>query len=520
MRNTPLAFALLLGITAVAQDPAAPFAQTITGADLRRHLSVIAADSLEGRDTGSPGEQKAARYLTGEFRRLGLKPVGTDGYRQDIGLVTRTWSSPPYLVVNGQKRNFLDDFYLAPGAFSLPDEEKLDVVFAGYGIDDEKYSDFTDLAVRNKLVFILPGEPRNPDGTFRVSGTDKPSVWSDARLGVRRKLETLLNRGARGVISLLTMTDAEAGPYFERLRGLSNRGSLSFRDDPNPARRLPNFQVKTSVLKALFNLTDARFDDLKAGKLRPGSLTGSVVAKAGSTATPLPASNLAGLLEGTDKRDEVIVISAHYDHIGVAANGQVFNGANDNGSGTALVLEEAEAFAEAARQGYRPRRSLLFLLVTGEEKGLLGSQYYAEHPLLPLSQTVADLNTDMVGRTDRQHDGKPGYLYVIGSDKLSSELHAINEEANRKVGLTLDYTYNDPDDPNRFYYRSDHYNFAKNGIPSIFYFNGTHADYHQTTDDLEKIDFAAAERAARLVFYTAWELANREKRIAVDSHKP
>ncbi len=521
MQKFLLASGFLLALGSVcAQDPAAPFAQTITAADLRRHLSVIAADSLEGRDTGSSGERKAARYLTEQFQRLGLKPIGTDGYRQDIGLVTHAWAAPPYLIVGGRRRDFLQDFYLAQGTFSFPVEEKLEVVFAGYGIDDEKHSDFTDLAVRNKLVLILPGEPRNPDGTYRVTGTDKPSIWSDPRLGTRRKLETLLNRSARGVISPLTMTDAEAGPYFDRLKSFSGRSSLSFGDDPNPVRKLPNFQLKTSLLKALFNLTNAQLADLQAGNLKPGSLKSSLVVKAETQTTPVPASNLAALLEGTDKKDEVVVISAHYDHIGVATDGQVFNGANDNGSGTALVLEEAEAFAEAARQGHRPRRSILFLLVTGEEKGLLGSEFYAKHPLLPLSQTVADLNTDMVGRTDRQHEGKPGYIYVIGSDKLSSELHVLNEEANQKVGLALDYTYNDPDDPNRFYYRSDHYNFARNGIPSIFYFNGTHADYHQTTDDLEKIDFTAAERTAKLVFYTAWELVNREKRIGVDSHKP
>ena len=522
MRKATLAFALLFGLgTAGAQDPAAPFAQTIRGEDLRRHVSVLAADSLEGRYTGSPGERKAARYLTEQFQKLGLKPAGTDGtWFQDIGLVTRTWNGLPYLVVDGQKRDFLEDFYVAPGAFAFPKEEKLEVVFAGYAIDDEKYSDFRNLSVKNKLVFFLPGEPKAYDGRYTVTGTTKPSVWSDARLGLRRKMETLLEKGARGVVTLLTMPNADAVRYFDRLRLYTGRAGLSFLNDQNPTKRLPNFQLKSSLAKALFNLSDEKLADLQAGRIVPGSLTATIAVKAETITTPLPARNLAALLEGTDKKTEVLVVSAHYDHIGVAPDGQVYNGANDNGSGTALVLEQAEAFAEAARQGYRPRRSILFLLVTAEEKGLLGSQYYAEHPLVPLANTVADLNTDMVGRADRQHEGKPDYIYVIGADKLSSELHAINEEANKKVGLELDYTYNRPDDPNRFYYRSDHYNFAKNGIPSIFYFNGTHADYHQVGDDVEKMNFTAAERAAKLVFYTAWELANREKRIAVDSNKP
>ena len=522
MRKTTLAFALLLGLgTAAAQDSAAPFAQTLRGEDLRRHVSVLAADSLEGRDTGSPGERKAARYLTEQFQKLGLKPAGTDGtWFQDIGLVTRTWNGLPYLVVDGQKREYLEDFYVAPGAFSFPKEENLEVVFAGYAIDDPAYSDFRDLSVKGKLVFFLPGEPKDADGRYAVTGSTKPSVWSDGRLGPRQKAQALLDRGTRGAITLLSMPDADAVRYFDRLRLSLGRAGLSFQDDPNPLKRLPQFQVKTSLAKALFHLNDDKLADLQAGRLAPGSLSALVSVQADPVATPLPARNLAALLEGTDKKDEVLVISAHYDHIGMTPDGQVYNGANDNGSGTALVLEQAEAFAEAARQGFRPRRSILFLLVTAEEKGLLGSQFYAEHPLLPLANTVADLNTDMVGRTDRQHEGKPDYLYVIGADKLSSELHAINEEANKKVGLELDYTYNRPDDPNRFYYRSDHYNFAKNGIPSIFYFNGTHADYHQVGDDVEKMNFPAAERAAKLVFYTAWELANREKRIAVDSNKP
>lgn len=219
------------------------------------------------------------------------------------------------------------------------------------------------------------------------------------------------------------------------------------------------------------------------------------------------------------------MVTAHYDHVGVDESlegDKIFNGANDDGSGTVAVLEVAEAFAQAKKAGYGPRRSILFMTVTGEEKGLLGSEYYSENPIFPLENTVADVNIDMIGRMDYDHEktNDSNYIYVIGADKLSSELHQINEEMNEKyVNLKLDYTYNDENDPNRFYYRSDHYNFAKHGIPIVFYFNGVHDDYHQPSDEVEKIDFESAEKVARLAFHVAWELANRENRIVVDSNK-
>ncbi len=230
--------------------------------------------------------------------------------------------------------------------------------------------------------------------------------------------------------------------------------------------------------------------------------------------------NVLGFIEGTDKKEEVIVISAHLDHIGVSKNGQINNGADDDGSGTVALIELAQAFSKAKKGGFGPRRSILFLNVTGEEKGLLGSKYFLENPVFPLSRIVCDLNIDMIGRTDIEHEGKPDYIYLIGSDKLSSSLHAISEKANADhTMLNLDYTYNSANDPNRFYYRSDHYNFAEKKIPVIFYFRGVHADYHQPGDDVEKIQFDQTEKVTRLVFYTAWELANREERIIVDSDK-
>ena len=226
--------------------------------------------------------------------------------------------------------------------------------------------------------------------------------------------------------------------------------------------------------------------------------------------------NVLAFIEGSEKPEEIIVISAHLDHVGVN-NGEVYNGADDDGSGTVALLEIAEAFKMAADAGKGPKRSILFLHVTGEEKGLLGSKYYTQNPTFPLANTVCNLNIDMIGRIDARHKEDPNYVYLIGSDKLSTELHTLSENINKKyMNINLDYKYNDENDPNRFYYRSDHYNFAKNNVPIIFYFNGTHVDYHQPTDTPDKINYELLENRAKLVFHTAWEIANKETRIIAD----
>ncbi|MFM7106833.1 MAG: M28 family peptidase, partial [Flavobacteriales bacterium] len=232
------------------------------------------------------------------------------------------------------------------------------------------------------------------------------------------------------------------------------------------------------------------------------------------------ASNVLAFISGSDpvKKDEVVVLSAHYDHVGVI-KGEIHNGADDDGSGTVMLMELARVFQKAKDEGNGPARSLLFLHVSGEEKGLLGSEWYADHPILPLEKTICNLNVDMIGRKDVDHKDA-NYVYLIGSDKLSSRLHQISEEANTKyTQLQLDYTYNDPNDPNRFYYRSDHYNFAKKGIPVIFYFSGVHEDYHKPGDDPEKIMYGKMSRIGKLIFHTAWEAANIDGGLPVDSNK-
>lgn len=227
--------------------------------------------------------------------------------------------------------------------------------------------------------------------------------------------------------------------------------------------------------------------------------------------------NVVAIIKGSEKPDEYVVITAHLDHVGVDDTG-IYNGADDDGSGTVALLEIAEAFKKAADKGKGPKRSIVFLHVTGEEKGLLGSAYYADNPIYPLENTVVNLNVDMIGRIDpSRREKNRDYIYLIGSDHDSVDLHKLSEQTNAEsVNMTLDYRFNDKNDPNRFYYRSDHYNFAKNGIPIIFYFTGTHADYHKITDTPDKIEYDLLEIRSRLIFYTAWNIANRDKRLVVD----
>ena len=236
--------------------------------------------------------------------------------------------------------------------------------------------------------------------------------------------------------------------------------------------------------------------------------------------------NVIAIIRGSEIPDEYVILTAHLDHVGYGRTGsragrnvnKIHNGADDDGSGTVAVLEIAQAFKEASKKGKGPKRSIVFLHVTGEEKGLLGSAYYADNPIYPLEDTVTNLNLDMIGRTDPTRQGENReYIYIIGSDHDSQDLHNLSELTNSEtVNIDLDYRFNAKDDPQRFYYRSDHYNFAKNGIPIIFYFSGTHPDYHMPSDTPDKIEYDLLEVRSRLVFYTAWNIANRDKRIVID----
>ncbi|AEH02036.1 M28 family peptidase [Lacinutrix sp. 5H-3-7-4] len=223
--------------------------------------------------------------------------------------------------------------------------------------------------------------------------------------------------------------------------------------------------------------------------------------------------NVIAFIKGEEKPDEVIIVSGHLDHLGIE-NEEIYFGADDNGSGSMAILEIAQAFKMAENDGYRPKRSILFLHLTAEEIGLQGSLYYTQNPKFELSKTIANLNIDMIGRVDKHHNNNPNYIYVIGADRISKELNFINEKTNNAfTNLELDYKYNAENDRNRYYFRSDHYNFAKHNIPVIFYFNGTHDDYHKPTDTPEKINYPLLAKRSKLIFATAWQLANRDKML-------
>ncbi len=227
--------------------------------------------------------------------------------------------------------------------------------------------------------------------------------------------------------------------------------------------------------------------------------------------------NVLAYIEGSEKPNELIIISAHLDHLGRDDNGNIYYGADDNGSGTVAIMEIAQAFKQAKNEGHGPKRSLLFLHLTGEEIGTKGSLYYIQNPVFPLENTIANLNIDMIGRVDNIHINNKNYVYLIGADRLSQELHYLSEKVNNAFcHVNLDYRFNAENDENHYYSRSDHYNFASQGIPVIFYFNGEHKDYHKITDTPDKIDYQLLENRTRLIFATAWQLANQPHTLVVD----
>ncbi len=494
-------------------------AETITPQDLERHLTVLAGDEMEGRETGAPGQKKAAEYIAGIFKGLGLPAIGDDdGYFQKISFISESWTEIK-MQVNGEDAKHLWDFYSFPAQNAKRDwTEYNEVIFLGYGIDDSRYNDYKHAPdIRGKAIIIYNGEPFGKDSISLVTGKPDPSDWS---LDVSKKLKTAR---AHGVSTVFIIDGDFKRNVREARRAIIGRG-MTMGWGENPGEQYANSCFITSdiarkIVGSQFKrLVKARTRLLEKGKLKPVTLPVKLRLLQNKEVRQLTGENVLGYVEGTDPklREELVIVTAHYDHLGKRGE-EIYNGADDNGTGSASVIEICEAFTEAKRNGLGPRRSVLVMLVSGEEKGLLGSQYYVENPVFPLEKTIVNVNVDMVGRVDAKHKDNPNYIYVIGADRLSTELHQINEDANAAyTQLELDYTYNAESDPNRYYYRSDHYNFAERGIPAIFYFSGTHEDYHRPSDTIEKINFQKMTNVARLIFYTTWELANRDKRIVVD----
>ena len=469
-----------------------PFASTILAEDLENHLTVFASDAFEGRETGERGAEKAAAYIASHFNSIGIEPYDGSTYYQPVNL-SRSQITGARASVDGRSLVFLEDFIFYPG-LKVSSLESVDMVVV------KNAAALYTHDVKGKAVV--------------VAGTEG---LSDFREGAN----------ANGADAVIVISE-DISTLRSRIKPWLMRKSLRLdREEPKEREgtRIPTFMVDASATDSWWSSSDVKSWKRWSKKLAKGKGPDAVDLSQSSwnffldrTEESITGQNVLGYIPGSDSllQKELIVITAHYDHVGII-DGEIHNGADDDGSGTVTVLELAEAFQEAVRVGKGSKRSILLMTVVGEEKGLLGSEWYAEHPIWPLEQTVANLNIDMIGRVDESHPDDDRYVYLIGSDKLSSELHEISERANKMyTNLALDYTFNAPDDPNRFYYRSDHYNFAKNNIPVIFYFSGVHEDYHRPGDDPEKIHYDKTAEIGQLVFYTAWQLANQPKRIEVD----
>ncbi|KAA9039473.1 M28 family peptidase [Ginsengibacter hankyongi] len=497
-------------------DSAWKYAETITQSGLKEQLSIIASAGMEGRETGTEGQRKAAAYIESQFKKAGLtSPASLPGFQQSYPLLKDTLI-PKTLRIGKRRYDFGTDYMVTPGTDETSEFNANDIIFAGYGIADINYNDYDGKDVKGKVVVIFTGEPQIGE-TFLVNGSTKRSVWG---FSLSKKAIVAKQKGAKALLVVNLKIDNIANAILKT-------SNLSLPQIKNStADKVPVITVAPYVIKNIFGRRATELiayaeagiplKDFIAEKKEKSKL----VYKRKRELTS--ASNVIGYIEGSDLKNEYVFLTAHYDHLGIKGN-EIYYGADDDGSGTASVIVMAQAFARAKEQGYGPRRTLVFMTASGEEEGLWGSAYYSDHPVFPLDSTTVDLNTDMIGRIDpgRNYGDSMNYIYVIGNDKLSTDLDPITTSMNKKyTNLELDYKFNAADDPERIYFRSDHYNFAKRGVPIVFYFDGIHKDYHKPTDTVDKINFDLMEKRARFIFLTAWNIANRNSMLKRDLTLP
>jgi hypothetical protein len=512
--------AVLLSSAAGAANlplPTSEATSSISTRDLKMHLSFLASEELGGRYTLSPSNRVAARYLASQLESFGYRGAARDGsFFQRVPLsfrdVDRT-ASRITLISGGAKREFsFPDAFVA----DVPTDTNISggLVFVGYGVSSpsNNYDDYAGLKVKGKVVVIADGVP---ESLKAVRLKDDEHAEAAAL--------------AHGAIGAIKIPDAQTLLTWDQLKvwfGGQQQLGLPPKTTAH-GKSLPGFAAGPDLIKAIAKTMGKESSDLVGPsiKVKPAELAAAAEIKLRVEVKDAPpAQNVVGILDGVDPKlkDEYVVFSAHYDHLKTGDKGEVYRGADDDGSGTVSVLEIAQAFS----LGPRPSRSVLIVFHTGEELGLFGSEYNTDYdPVVPLQKLVADFNIDMVGRSRPAGDDDPrdahltdkDSIYVIGADKLSTELNKLNEETNLATArLKFDYTYNDEKHPERFYYRSDHYNYAKHGIPIIFYFTGVHRDYHKASDVVEKIDFEKMERISRMIFATGWRVANLDHRVVVD----
>ncbi len=481
---------VVLGLSTLnsfAQKTAKPdaYAKTITASDLKKRLYIVAGADMQGRETATEGQHKVAAYIESEFKSLGLLPGNKDSYQLYYNVYQDSLTGST-LEVNGQSFQVDKDFNASLN--NIPTTMRFnEVVFVGANsIDSIKTANLA-----GRAVMIIGGLPM---GFGR--GQNTPSVY-----------QTLISQGVAAIISVATNYPKTTSTVTK-----GNQYVNAFRRNISPQL----FTVSENVAKKIIG---ADYDNAKSNTTLIKAYPAEVLLDVKKATVTAQSSDVIGIIPGTDLKDEYLVVSAHHDHLGMR-NGAIYYGADDDGSGTVSIMQIAQAFAKAKAEGKGPRRTVIFLSVSGEEKGLWGSDYYTSHPTFPLDKTTADLNIDMIGRTDssRKVGDSSNYVYVVGDDKLSTDLRAISEAVNKKnLKMELDYKFNDPNDRQRIYFRSDHYNFAKNGVPIIFYYDGMlGADYHKPTDTPDKINYNLMAKRAQLVFYTAWEMANRNDMLKRD----
>jgi hypothetical protein len=480
--------------------------ESIQASNIQHHLSVLTSDSLEGRETSYRGQKKAAHYISDFFKKLKLKPAGSDGtYFQhfDIEISRVNPESKITTDIAGVKKSYAwETDFIAEGT--------KDTLVSGpaafVGFTDTELDSASQAKLAGRIVFSFLGKKDLSDDTSKAA--------------TLRRLYSI--RRDAGASATLMITDEEGPASYPRAVKMlrifgTDKGTMRMKSDlPYMKFTSVRFLISPALAEDILKSSGKTVKQLKEEALQHREFTPvfldniTITIDAKVLRETKQTENVLGILPGNDPdlKSQVVAFTAHYDHLGMEKQGAIYYGADDDGSGTAAVLELAEAFS---KNPIKTKRSLLFMTVTGEEKGLLGSQYYVENPVIPLDQTMADLNMDMIGRRDATHEAKhdTNYTYVIGSDKISLELDSLLQVANRESEqMTLDYTYNDEYDPERYYYRSDHYNFAKNGVPIVFFFDGNHPDYHKPTDTMDKILFGQMKKICRMIYNLGWKLGN------------
>jgi hypothetical protein len=491
--NVLLAVSVLFCHGQKKTDPA-PFASIIRAENLQKHLYQIAGPDFEGRETATAGQRKAAAYIENYFKSLGLKPGNKDSFQLAYPVYQDSLITAG-ITINGDSYEMNKDFDIRLSSAFTASFGVSDIVFAGFGISDSSHDDYKGLQVAGKIVLVLNSYPPGLLQAQVNKRTFNPYAKQDAAQ-------------LHGAVAVFIIQ--EDFPHkIVTDKGMMYRNYFRSKVRPN------SFYISANIARAIMG---SDFDKIKSGTLEPKTYNANIWISLQKQTNMLQSTDVLGYLEGSDLKDQLLVISAHYDHLG-KKDSVIYFGADDDGSGTVSILELAAAFSKAKAAGKGPRRSILFLANSGEEKGLWGSEYYTDHPVYPLDKTTADLNIDMIGRKvlDRKQGDSNNYVYIVGDDKLSSDLHPISVAMNKKyTGLELDYKFNDPKDPQRIYYRSDHFNFARKGVPIIFYFDGIHKDYHKPSDTPDKINYDLLVKRAQLVFYTAWEIANRNDMLKRD----